>query len=99
MRINFADDDLRRLYEVEDFRLSGIGRDVSRAFRIKVSLIEDCANEQDLRAFKSLRFEKLKGKLSHLHSIRLNGQWRLLLRLETDKADRLIVIVQIIDYH
>jgi len=99
MRIEFDDDDLRRLYEVEDLRLPGLGRDLTKAFRRKVSLIEDSATEQDLRAFKSLRLEKLAGKLAGLHSIRLNEQWRLLLRLDTDQMGRLVVIIQVIDYH
>ena len=75
MRIEFDDDDLRRLYEVEDLRLPGLGRELTRAFRRKVSLIEDCATEQDLRAFKSLRLEKLAGKLgvTPAHVFAANG--------------------------
>jgi proteic killer suppression protein len=99
MRLRFDNDDLRRLYEELDFVLPRLGRDLVKAFRKKVGLIEEAAVEHDLRSMRSLHFEKLVGDRTGQHSIRLNDQWRLILRLETDADGRLIAIIEIIDYH
>ena len=99
MRIDFEDDELRRLYEDPDFHAPRYGTDLIKAFRKKVGLIVAAATEQDLRSMKSLRFEKLIGDRAGQHSIRLNDQWRLVLRLEADDDGRVIVILEVVDYH
>jgi len=40
----------------------------------------DAATDQDLRVPPSNHFEKLRGSLADLHSIRVNQQWRLIFR-------------------
>ncbi len=99
MKFEFEDDDLRRLYEERDFVLPRIGPDVTKAFRRKMGLIASAESESDLRSYRALRFEKLKGGRVGQHSIRLNDQWRLILRIETDAEGRLLIIVEIVDYH
>ncbi|MDA8024988.1 MAG: type II toxin-antitoxin system RelE/ParE family toxin [Actinomycetota bacterium] len=99
MKIRFEEEDLKRLYEEPNFRLPRFGDDLVKAFRKKVWLIVAAANENDLRMLKSLHFEKLIGALEGLHSIRINDQWRLLLRLETKDDERVIVIYKVVDYH
>jgi toxin HigB-1 len=99
MRIDFDDDDLRRLYLESDFVLPRLGRDITRAYRKKVGFIEGAESELDLRNYRALHFEKLQGDREGQYSIRLNDQWRLILRFETDDAGRLVVIVEIVDYH
>lgn len=99
MRIKIADDELRRLYEDPDFHAPRFGRDVVKAFRKKVGLIVAAASVLDLRNVKSLHFEKLAGNRTGQHSIRLNDQWRLILRLDTDEDGTVVVVVEIIDYH
>ncbi len=99
MRFEFEDDDLRRLYEETEFVLPRIGPDVTKAFRKKMGLIASAASESDLRSYRALRLEKLKGGRAGQHSIRLNDQWRLTFRIETDAEARLLVIVEIVDYH
>lgn len=99
MRIDFEDDDLRRLYEDADFTLPRLGRDVVRAYRKKVAFLESAASELDLRNYRALRYEKLKGDREGQHSIRLNQQWRLILRLGQDAEGRLLIIIEIVDYH
>lgn len=99
MRLRFEDGELRRLYEDADFVLPRLGRDVVRAFRKKVAFLEEAESEVDLRAYKALHFEKLKGGRAGQHSIRLNKQWRLILRLETDSDGRLIVIVEVVNHY
>ncbi len=99
MRIDFEDDELRRLYEEPNFHAPRYGRDLVKAFRRKMGLIVGASSEQDLRAMNSLHFEKLVGDRGGQHSIRLNDQWRLILRLEDDADGRVVVIVEVVDYH
>ena len=99
MRIDFEDDRLRRLYEESGFRATRYGTDLVKAFRRKVGLIVGAATEQDLRAMKSLHFEKLVGDRTGQHSIRLNDQWRLILRLDADGEGGVVVVLAIADYH
>jgi toxin HigB-1 len=70
---------------------------VDRFFDV-MGVIQAANDERDLRALKSLRLERLKGKRRHQHSMRLNDQWRLVLEFEDDPLGRLIVIVDIEDY-
>ena len=53
----------------------------------------------DLRNYRALHYEKLKGDRDGQRSIRLNQQWRLILRLEQDSEGRLLIIIEIVDYH
>lgn len=99
MRITFEDDDLRQLYEDAGFAAPQFGRDLVRAFRKKVAFLEAAASELDLRAYRGIRYEKLVGNRAGQHSIRLNDQWRLILRTDTDEVGRILVIIEIVDYH
>ncbi len=99
MRLEFEDDDLRRLYEERDFVLPSLSSDVVKAFRKKVGFLAQAGSEVDLRNYKALHFEKLQGRRAGQHSIRLNRRWRLILRVETDAEGRLLVIVEVVDYH
>ena len=49
----------------------------SRLFR-KLQLLDDAMSDADLRVPPSNHFEKLRGNLDGLHSIRVNEQWRLI---------------------
>ena len=90
---------LRRLYEEPDVVVPGLGPEVTRAFRKKVGFLAAAESELDLRNYRALRFEKLKGDRAGQYSIRLNRQWRLILRIEDDVSGRLLIIVEIVDYH
>jgi proteic killer suppression protein len=71
---SFRDDWLRAFF-VEDVRSRHIPSDIEdRLFR-KLQMIDDAATDQDLRVPPSNHFEKLRGNLVGLHSIRVNRQW------------------------
>lgn len=99
MRIHFESDELQRLYEDPNHVAPQFGPDVIKAFRKKVGFLYAAGSELDLRNYRALRFEKLEGDRAGQHSIRLNMQWRLVLRLESDRDGRVLIIIEIVDYH
>jgi proteic killer suppression protein len=58
----------------------------SRLFR-KLQMIDDARTDQDLRVPSSNHFEKLRGNLAGLHSIRVNNQWRLVFRWNGSRGE------------
>ena len=61
----------------------------------KLDMLNAAATLDDLRAPPGNRLEALKGDLAGFHSIRINGQWRIVFRWTNVGP----VDVQIIDYH
>ena len=98
MEVEFVDDSLRRLESDPGFD-AGLGRDVVKAFRKRMQLIRNARDERDFYAMRSQNFEKLKGKREGQHSMRLNDQWRLILELVKRNDGKVVVIVEIADYH
>lgn len=99
MRIVFEDRDLQRLYRDAQFRHRSIGPDLTKQFRKKVGFLVAASDERDLYRYRALHFEKLAGARAGQHSIRLNDQWRLIVRLADDEQGRLVIIVEVVDYH
>ncbi len=99
MRFSFESDELRRLYTEPDFRVPALGHDITRQFRKKMQFLAAANDERDLYRSRGLRLEKLAGNRVGQHSIRLNDQFRLILRFTTDDAGRVLIIVEITDYH
>jgi proteic killer suppression protein len=86
MIVNFRDDWLRAFF-VDDIRSRNIPSDLeSRVFR-KLQMIDDATTHQDLRVPPSNHFEKLRGKLADLHSIRVNQQWRLIFKWDGSRGE------------
>jgi proteic killer suppression protein len=97
MRVRFAPGPLEQL-ETDPRFSGGFSADIVRMYRKRMNLIRQAADERDLYAMRSLHFEKLHGRGPD-RSIRLNDQWRLILRLEGDGSAKTVVIVAIEDYH
>jgi toxin HigB-1 len=86
MIASFRDQWLRAFF-VEDIHSRHIPSDLeSRLFR-KLQMIDDATTDQDLRAPPSNHFEKLRGNLGELHSIRVNKQWRLVFRWDGGRGE------------
>lgn len=98
MDVEFEDAALRRLEREASFT-GGYEPGVVKAFRKRMQLIRAAIDERAFRAMKSLHYEKLKGELEGYNSMRLNDQWRFLLRLVQKSDGKLVVIVAIADYH
>lgn len=97
MEVRFADAELDRLEtEAGDGRFS---QAVVKAYRKRIQMIRAASSTQTFYALKSLHFEKLKGGRSGECSLRLNDQWRLVLRIEESAGQAVAVICSIEDYH
>ena len=98
MQLEFRDSSLAQLAYEAEFD-GGYDRAIVRAFRKRVQAIDAARDERDLRAVKGNHFEKLKGDRSHQYSLRLNGQWRLIIELQDREGHKACVLVAIEDYH
>ncbi|MCC8628050.1 MULTISPECIES: type II toxin-antitoxin system RelE/ParE family toxin [Xanthomonas] len=98
MEVRFEDSSLERL-EADPRFTAGLDAALVKAFRKKLQFIRAAVDERSFYAMKSLHYEKLKGDRDGQRSMRLNDQWRLILRIEEDDAGRVILIVSIADYH
>lgn len=99
MKIEYGDEDLRRLAEEADFRPRQWGRDLVVAYRKKIYVLASALDERDLRAMRSLNLEKLKGDRAGQYSVRLNDQFRLILTFHTVDDGRVVVVLELVDYH
>lgn len=98
MKVIFEDDNLARLESDANFRDNRSVEQV-RAFRKVVNLIRQATKSPDLYSLKSLRLEKLLGKMKGYHSMRLNDQFRLVVQFGNIEGQETVVIVRIEDYH
>lgn len=97
MDVIFKDECLDKLEsENNDY---GYSTEIVKAFRKRMQQIRAALDERDFYNLRSLRFEKLKGNRSHQHSMRLNGQWRLIVELAGNSPQKFVMIVCIEDYH
>jgi proteic killer suppression protein len=77
---------------------TGLPFEVIKSCRIKLIYLEDATDERDLRNWRSLHYEKLKGERDGQRSIRLNDKWRLVFELD-EKEDRIVVLVVDVENH
>jgi len=98
MEVEFKDDSYARL-ETDASYTADFSSAVVSMYRRRMQFIRSAPDERDFYAMKSLHFEKLKGDRKHQHSMRLNDQWRLILELHPKGASKIVLVVQIEDYH
>ncbi|WP_267393405.1 MULTISPECIES: type II toxin-antitoxin system RelE/ParE family toxin [unclassified Sphingomonas] len=98
MRIEFADDALRRIC-TDDAHKMGLPFAVIKAARRRLVQLEAAADERDLRNLKSLNFKKLQGDRSDRHSIRINDQYRIEFTITQSQRPPVITVVAIGDTH
>lgn len=97
MNVGHLDKKLERL-EIDVSYTAGFGTDIVRAYRKVMGVIRAALDERAFYAMKSLHYEKLKGDRSHQRSMRLNKQFRLILRIAAGDP-KAAVIISIEDYH
>lgn len=98
MDVEHEDKELERLEGDHSFN-AGLGKAIVRGFRKVMQAIRAAADERDFYAMKSLRFEKLKGSRKDEHSMRINDQWRLIVKLSGKAPNKKVVVRGIEDYH
>ena len=98
MEVVFRDSSLDRL-ELEATFDAGLPPAVVKAFRKRMQHIRAADDERAFYAMKSLHFEKLKGDRKGQHSLRLNDQWRLIVKLEKKGQNTVVELLGIEDYH
>lgn len=98
MEVKFEDLSLKRL-EADQTYTAGLDSALVKAYRKRLQFIRAAQDERAFYAMKSLHYEKLRGDRASQRSMRLNDQWRLILRVEEDDTGKLVVIISIADYH
>jgi proteic killer suppression protein len=93
MILSFGSKDTEKLWHGE--RIKRIPLEIQQVGRRKLRMLNNSQNIGDLRIPPSNRLEKLSGNLKDLYSIRINDQWRIVFKWESNHASE----VEIIDYH
>ena len=93
MIISFGSKDTEKIWEGEQIKRIPI--EIQQVGRRKLRMLNNSQSILDLRIPPSNRLEKLSGKLSDFHSIRINDQWRIIFKWKNNHA----LEVEIIDYH
>lgn len=90
---SFASDDTDRLFRLEKVR--AFPPDIQRTTLRKLAQLQAVTELIQLRAPPGNRLETLKDNRKGQHSIRINDQWRICFRWESDGPHD----VEIADYH
>jgi toxin HigB-1 len=93
MILTFGSRDTEKVWNGE--RIKRIPTEIQQFGRRKLRMLNNSQNIADLRIPPSNRLEKLSGKLKDFYSIRINDQWRIVFKWESNHASE----VEIIDYH
>ena len=93
MIVSFGNKETERVWNGE--RVKGLPNEVQEIGRRKLRMLNNSQNVNDLMIPPSNRLEKLKGTLKAFYSIRINDQWRIIFKWESNNAFE----VEIIDYH
>lgn len=93
MIVSFADKETEKIFEGLVSRKLPV--EMQRTARKKLIMLHGAIQILDLKIPPGNRLEKLKGKQSDLHSIRINDQWRIIFTWSSGNAEK----VQIVDYH
>lgn len=99
MRIEYADESLRRAATEREFRPTKWGPELLKAYRKKIYFLAQATDDRDLYNYRALHFEKLSGDRKGTSSIRLNSQYRLILRFRTDADGRTVIILELSDHY
>lgn len=92
-------DKILKKLEVDASYDGGYQEGIIKAFRKRLQQISAAVDERDFYNLRSLNFEKLKGNRQHQYSMRINDQWRLILEFEGSGAGKIVIIINIEDYH
>ena len=89
----FASKETKKLFQ--RIRARKLPTDIQRIASRKLNVLDAADHLSDLRVPPSNHLEKLSGKRSGQHSIRINDQWRICFTWDKGNAYN----VEIVDYH
>jgi proteic killer suppression protein len=92
MIVKFNNSYLEKLYEGLPVKKLVYSKEIVIQFKKTVLLLKQVANSAQLKQFRGLNFEALKGDKKGLYSVRVNKQYRLEFEIENDN----ITLVEII---
>jgi proteic killer suppression protein len=96
MIVSFGDAATEDLYHGRNTsRVRRLPNDVVAVVLRKLDMLRAANQLLDLRSPPGNRLEALRGNYAGYHSIRVNDQWRLVFRWESDGAHE----VSLLDYH
>ena len=98
MNVAFADEDLDTM-ETEARFTGKWDQAIVKKYRRIMQSIRVADDERELYAHRSFHFERLKGDRKGQHSLKINDQWRLIVELKCKGAQKIVRIVEIVDYH
>ena len=98
MKVRYADTKtaLVEMDQAHKLRLPVV---VVKLSRRRIRVLRQCRDERDIRAMPSFHYEKLEGKRDGQRSIRVNDQWRLIVRIDRECDPVEIEIVEISNYY
>lgn len=93
MIISFGSKETEKIWN--GVRVKKMPIEIQNIGRRKLRMLNNSRDIADLRIPPSNRLEKLIGKLTKFHSVRINKQWRIIFQWDNGNAKE----VEIIDYH
>lgn len=93
MIFSFGSKDTEKIWNGE--RVNNLPHEIQQIGRRKLRMLNNSQSIADLKIPPSNRLEKLSGNLKNFYSIRINDQWRIIFKWESNHAKE----VEIIDYH
>lgn len=87
MKVRFNTKELEYYYLTPLADLKGklpFSKDILKQYKKKVQILLSVESVDDIKQFRSLNFEALKGDRKGYNSIRLNRQYRLLFKIEKE---------------
>lgn len=98
MEIEFKDKQRLELVETTRAAESKLSVALINSLRNKLNIARAAPDERTLRNWRSLHYEKLKGRDDE-RSIRINDQWRLIFTLDTSRTPNKMTVLGVEDYH
>ena len=100
MIIQFENGYLEKLFEGKPLKKIIYSKEVVIQFKKTILRLQNADNTQQLRQFKGLNFEALKGDKKGLYSVRVNKQYRLEFKIDNDSITLIeIILVQDLSKH
>lgn len=98
MIITFINKQFNKI-ETEEAASLKLPVNVIKTLRNKLAILRAAPDEQTLRNWKSLHYEKLKGDRKDQRSIKINDQWRMVFTIDNNTNPSTIMVIDIEDYH